>query len=89
MSDEQDFTEIEQDDSYDDQSSTLNIDDSESSEQLKARKTITNPSRTMDEFKKLITDVYYEELTNSSGEKYKVPVYVMQPQPNPRENPCN
>lgn len=66
--------------------STLNIDDTESSEQLKSRKTITNTSRSIDELDKLITGTYQEEQTNPiTGEKYTVTVKVLAPQPNPTD----
>ena len=65
---------------------TLNIDDSESSEQLKSRKTITNTTRSMEEFNHSITGTYDEEFTNPiTGEKYTVTVKVLVPQPNPSD----
>lgn len=82
------MTDQELDDDNDLADSALNIDDTESSEQLKSRKTISNTTRTIEEFNKMVTGNYLEEFTNPiTNEKYTVLVKVLAPQPNPYDQP--
>lgn len=82
------MTEQELDDDSDLRDNALNIDDNESSEQLKSRKTISNTTRTIDEFSKMVTGSYLEEHTHPiTNEKYTVLVKVLEPQPNPYDRP--
>lgn len=79
----------ESDDNMLDQTA-LNTDDDGSAENLKARKTISNPTRTIEEFNEHVQTVRYETMIHPvTGESYQVPVYVLEPQPNPKDKTCN